>query len=229
MSDQDNIIEASKNGCVDVLKEMLAGPTPFATGCDEALQQALGNDQLMCVEVLAPYCSVKALAQSFATAVRDGRVDRVRTLLRFVYDDQKQWGVEWSALHDGSCIGVLAPFLDAGQLHTTFIRLVDGEQVESVRKILKYVDPKLNNSEGLQWASQIQCQEVFDLLYPVSDPQEAYTALQTLIAKRERIHGRSAPQQIQMLEERIALEALNDRLTHEATGVWSGRQRERKI
>lgn len=221
--------EAAQQGYIDVLKALVAQPNNRSGDCDQALGLALENGHIECVVFLVPHCSMSAVGKAFKRAVGDGRVEIVQALLGFVDNDLKRIGVEWSALHDGSCIGLLAPFLDQGSLHTTLMRLVDAERVESVRKILKYVDPKLNNSEALQWASQIQCQEVFDLLYPVSDPHKAYTALRTLIAKRERIHGRSAPQQIQMLEERIALEALNHRLTHEATGVWGGRQRERKI
>lgn len=46
--------------------------------------------------------------------------------------------------------------------------------------LLPHCDPKFSNSKALQWASINRNCEVFDLLYPLSDPQVALDMLQQI-------------------------------------------------
>lgn len=224
-----DLLNAATYGQAAVVENFLVLRQTDQELCDKALLCATENQHTDCLKILAPHCSQGVLNNVFKQAVVSGWVEGTEIMLAFVDGLVKNCGLEWSVANNGDCLNVLASVSDSRDLQDVFMLLVDGENCERVRTFLKYINPKHNNSEALQWASQIQCQEVFDLLYPVSDPQEAYTALQTLIAKRERIHGRPARQEIQMLEERIALEALNTQLNHEANRVWNGWQRERKI
>ena len=226
----DALLKAANSGQADVVDRILQWePKIDQTLCDEALHQANLHQHHKCVALLAPHCSEQSLNAVFKDAVIKGWVDGTKIMLEFVDSRVINVGLEWSASNNGACLDLLASVCDASMLHDTFMLLIDRENSEHVRKFLKHVDPKYNNSQALQWASQIQCQEVFDLLYPLSDPEAAHRALHSLITKREQRHGREAPGQIQMLEERMALDRLNAQLTEETQRVGSGLQREKKM
>lgn len=224
------LLNAANNGQADVVDRILQRQPPMdQTLCDEALHQANLKQHNNCVALLAPHCSQKALNAVFKDAVIKGWVDGTKTMLNFVDGLVTNCGLEWSLTSNGVCLDLLASVCGVHDLQDALVSAVDRENSDHVRKLLKYADPKFKNSEALQWASQIQCQEIFDLLYPLSDPEAAHLALHSLITKREQRHGREAPEQIQMLEERMALDRLHAQLTEETQKVGSGMQRERKM
>ena len=45
--------------------------------------------------------------------------------------------------------------------------------MEEVKKWLPISDPKANDNESLRWACDYNNQELFDVLYPVSEPEKA--------------------------------------------------------
>lgn len=65
---------------------------------------------------------------------------------------------------------------------------------QCVKRLIPRSNPKWNNSWPLILASQIQHQEIFDLLYPVSNPKDALRYMKS---------QQYAPEDMSMLERRI--------------------------
>lgn len=73
-------------------------------------------------------------------------------------------------------VRVLAPhFKDM----THCVRLIETaimfERIDCLKELMKWINPKSDDSLALQCASAFKNQEAFDLLYPVSDPELALT------------------------------------------------------
>lgn len=187
---------------------------------DYALEQAVGDQQVACVELLARYCSEQALDKCFKDAASEGWVEVVKTLLAFVSDNSKHFGLKLSAGSDGGCIELLLPFANERVLQRALVYAVDSENIDNVRMLLRHADPLYNCSEALQLASRVQCQEAFDLLYDVSNPHDAYKAL----INNPKVTGCER----EMLNERMDIDRLNAKLIKETNAV-AGSERVRKI
>lgn len=90
--------------------------------------------------------------------------------------------------------------------------------VAVVGALLPCCDPTADNSKALQYASVNENLELVDILYPVSNPMAALTALQ-------RISG--DPRDWMMIEQRIEAERIHKVLHNHV--VSEGRTRERKM
>lgn len=65
------------------------------------------------------------------------------------------------------------PYLSEDRKGDLFALAVECRCINMVRALLPYSDPKFSHSCALQMASAIQHQEIFDLLYPLSQPSKA--------------------------------------------------------
>lgn len=90
--------------------------------------------------------------------------------------------------------------------------------VAVVGALLPCCDPTADNSKALQYASVNENLELVDILYPVSNPMAALTALQ-------RISG--DPRDWMMIEQRIEAERIHKVLHNHVAS--EGRTRERKM
>lgn len=125
------------------LVEMLIDVSEPADLNSAALRDAAMLGHAQCVELLIPVS--KHFERALITAVEHEHV---------------------------SCVRLLAPHIDITKTDI-LTRAVQNKDIECVRILLPYSDPKFCNSDALQWASHHNNQDIFDLLYPVSDPQAA--------------------------------------------------------
>lgn len=73
-------------------------------------------------------------------------------------------------------IDVLLPYVSSGSSEM-LCAAVRTSNENVVRKVLHLCNPKDQSSSALQEAVAFQNQEIFDLLYPLSDPQEAWECI----------------------------------------------------
>lgn len=90
-------------------------------------------------------------------------------------------------------------------VHHALVAAVKGTRLETVKELLKHTAPRNNRSEALQWASAMNCREIFDWLAPRSDAVAAMEAMQNSWFSKE--HG-------QLVAEYVAMQAQKATLTH---------------
>lgn len=220
--DITEFFDAAAEGNVQIVQKFLNLFPSYIklSAIDGALGHAVGKQQIACIELLAPHCSDIDLDKCFKDAASEGWVEVVKTLLAFVSDNSKHFGLKLSAGSDGGCIELLLPFANERVLQRALVYAVDSENIDNVRMLLRHADPLYNCSEALQLASRVQCQEVFDLLYDVSNPHDAYKAL----INNPKVTGCER----EMLNERMDIDRLNAKLIKETNAV-AVTERVRKI
>lgn len=107
--------------------------------------------------------------------------DLFRTLIYAVTDKQQDFTL------------AVFPYLSEQHRGEIFDLAVEARNNDIVRALLPHSDPLFNHSCALQMASATQNQDIFDLLYPVSEPLKALKVMKK--------HSRAF--EYRMLEERI--------------------------
>lgn len=97
---------------------------------------------------------------------------------------------------------------------------VSGQSIKAVKTVLPYVTSKTHRTEALRVACQVNNHDVFDVLYPLSNPRSAlkYMENRKMVSEREK----------QMLKDAIAAEEQHKVLSA-AVGVAGGAKRKMKI
>lgn len=108
---------------------------------------------------------------------------------------------------------------EGGKVLSCAVRTGD---MEILKRLLKFCNPSLNSSVALQEAVAHQNQEMFDLLYPQSNPQEVWEAI-----RKDSWFDTS---QRKMLKSRLDIDKQNTKLTRavEKCGI-SDRKKIKKI
>lgn len=99
-----------------------------------------------------------------------------------ILDNSHFWVLKSLNRHPLSLIEQLCAFANE-PLDQSLVQAVKenrSEVVKQVEILLPHSDPKTSNSKPLQWASVNSNCEVFDMLYPLSDPLAARNALQEI-------------------------------------------------
>jgi len=97
---------------------------------------------------------------------------------------------------------------------------VSGQSIKAVKTVLPYVTNKTHRTEALRVACQVNNQDVFDVLYPLSNPQSAlkYMENRKMVSEREK----------QMLKDAIAAQE-QKKVLSEAVSAAGGAKRKMKI
>lgn len=110
------------------------------------LKAAYKNNDCQAAQKVLPYMQSDDIFHVLIFAVTDKKSDFVLTAQPYLSDERK------------------------GDL---FSLAVECRCINMVHALLPFSDPKFNHSCALQMASAIQHQEIFDLLYPLSQPTKA--------------------------------------------------------
>lgn len=135
-----------------------------------------------------------------------------------ILDNSHFWVLKSLNRHPLSLIEQLCAFANE-PLDQSLVQAVKenrSEVVKQVEILLPHSDPKTSNSKPLQWASVNRNCEVFDMLYPLSDPLVALEALQKISTDA---------QDWLLLFDRIEAERLNTVLQHHLGGTSIARER----
>lgn len=111
------------------------------------------------------------------------------------------------------------PYLSENRKGDLFALAVECRCINMVCALLPLSDPKFNHSCALQMASAIQHQEIFDLLYPLSQPTKALTVMKK--------YSRSF--EFEMLENAIEQSKIKQTLHRAVKKSASRAKTERKI
>lgn len=75
----------------------------------------------------------------------------------------------------------ILPMMEKWVIWEAMETAINRGKTDIVRVMIPYVDVKKDKSVWLQYASLWKQQDIFDLLYPLSDPQEALLSMQAKI------------------------------------------------
>lgn len=174
----EQLIEACQRGDHDEVARLLGLSDPnYNEG--SALMWTVNRNRPLCTALVAEKTDSEHVSRATLMAAEWGRTQCLECLISLCSKDTLNQALEDAAY---------------------------GGSVEAVRMLLKHADPLANRSSALRWASYVGHQGVFDLLYPISDPQ---AALDTM---KEENDG---PAPRRLLEERLEIERLKGVLTGE--------------
>lgn len=140
------------------------------------LQQACNNGDCESAKILAPQMKSKDIFHALLFSVSQNKIDFTLS----VY-----------------------PYLSESDQGNMFCFAVEARHNAMVRALLPHSNPKFDSSAALQMASATRNQDVFDLLYPISQPSKALRVMK----------NHSRPFEYTMLEERIALDQVRQKIS----------------
>lgn len=191
-----------------------------------AMDCAAKRGFVLYLEQLAPHASLEACSNAFSQAAAMGNHECLTAILPYVRDDQELVGRKFKQCADSSllvgalmcypadcnhaaCLEILAPLVQKKDVNEVLSLLGGQCSVEIINVLIKYADPKYNDSKALQKAVLENAQHNIDILYPISDPSAALKALQESIAPIR------IPEDWMPLHERIESDRLKDVLNTE--------------
>lgn len=168
----------------------------FDTLVVNAFWRSCEQGHLECAKVLQPFSRESSCAHALYAACVNGDKEMVTFLIPFH---------DWSNNFIRKC---------------TLLKAVEGGSLDVVKLILPHVPSKTQRTEALRDACKYNNQVVFDLLYPLSNPQSAlkYMENRKTVTEEEK----------QMLKDAIAAEEQHKVLS-EAVGEAGGTKRKMKI
>lgn len=119
-----------------------------------------------------------------------------------------------------TCVDLLLPHANHQACNAGLVAAVRFDDKKSVARLLPRADPHYDNSAALRFAALRNNQELFDLLYPLSNPQAALDILQH--------KWKNQPQLWSMLEERMRKD-LHASLEHATENLHTRFAPKRKI
>lgn len=135
-------------------------------------------------------------------------------LLPFVGDRLKNWMCSWAAKQNNTRIlsAILPTMTDLSQIQFALFGVVSKGHLDAVKVLLPFVDPKHQQSKALQMASYYGFQDIFNLLYPLSDPKEALSKMEA---------GFFPDDKKRLLLDRLAIETAMETKKNLTVGVTS--------
>lgn len=124
-------------------------------------------------------CVVHLLVgDTFRKSCEKGYVDCAKLLLPYVNQNNHIFHALLGACKNGhtQVLDFLLPLYkweSAYTKKTMLCNAVLGQSIETVKTVLPYVTSKTHRTEALREACKIKNQEIFDVLYPLSNPQSA--------------------------------------------------------
>lgn len=161
-----------------------------------AFWRSCEQGHLECAKILQPFSGKSAGAHSLYAACQNGDKEMVEYLIQFH---------DWSNNFIRKC---------------ALFKAVEGGSLDVVKLILPHVPSKTQRTEALREACKANNQAIFDLLYPLSNPQSAlkYMENRKTVTEEEK----------QMLKDAITAEQQNKVLS-EAVGEAGGAKRKMKM
>lgn len=191
-----------------------------------AMDCAARKGYALYVQRLAPLASPVACANAYLQSASCGNLECLKSVVSYIPNDitlslRAFKECANSSLLVGAlvcfasdcdhaaCLDLLAPHLSKDQANQ-MLAFIGGQcSVDILNVLLKYADPKHNDSKALQKAVLENAQHNIDVLYPISDPSAALKALQ------ESIEPIRVPQDWMPLYERIESDRLKNVLNNE--------------
>lgn len=180
---------AAKKGYAMYVQRLAPLASPAA--CTNAYLQSASFGNMECLKSVVPYTPNDAdiALRAFKECANSSLL--VGALLCFA-----------SECNHAACLDLLAPHVSKDEANQ-MLGLIGGQcSADVLNVLLKYADPKHNNSKALQKAVLENAQPNIDILYPISDPSAALKSLQDSIAPMR------IPQDWMPLYERIESERL---------------------
>lgn len=161
-----------------------------------AFWRSCEQGHLECAKSLQPFSRQSAAAHSLYAACQNGDKEMVKFLIPFH---------DWSNNFIRKC---------------TLFKAVEGGCLDVVKLILPHVPSKTQRTEALREACKANNQAIFDLLYPLSNPQSAlkYMESRKTVTEEEK----------QMLKDAITAEQ-QKKVLSEAVGDSGGAKRKMKM
>lgn len=191
-----------------------------------AMECASKKGFVLYLEQLAPHASIEACSNAFSQAATMGNHECLTAILPYVHHDQELVCRGFKQCADNSllvgalmcypadcnhaaCLEILSPLVQKKDVNEVLSLLGGQCSVDILNVLIKYADPKYNDSKALQKAVLENAQHNIDILYPISDPSVALKALQ------ESIVPIRIPQDWMPLYERIESDRLKNVLNTE--------------
>lgn len=161
-----------------------------------AFRRSCENGYVECAKIFLPYVDSPHIFHALLGAGRNGHAQVLEFLLPLY---------KWENAYTKKAVLCAA---------------VSGQSIKAVKTVLPYVTNKTHRTEALRVACQVKNQDVFDVLYPLSNPRSAlkYMEKRKMVSEREK----------QMLKEAIAAEEQHKVLS-EAVGDAGRTKRKVKI
>lgn len=219
--DPDNLIsvnhmlafkEAAEAGHLDTVNVFLNHNKEYAQS-HLALQAALLHHHLPVFDRLVDISCTIAHNQALPAAAAEGFVTVVDKLLTYV-DDQQTLEAALSHAASNNHLPIVKTLLPSVPFEKRFEALVQAvlhNNKEIVVYLIPLCDPKGNNSRALQFAVEEKLFDIADMLYPLSNPQEA---LECILEDWDLKPGDPLTQ---YLEDRIESDRLKDVLSREVS------------
>ena len=148
------------------------------------------NGYVECAKIFLPYVDAPHIFHALLGAGRNGHAQVLELLLPLY---------KWPSAYTKKSV---------------LCATVSGQSIKAVKTVLPYVTSKTHRTEALRVACQVNNQDVFDLLYPLSNPSSAlkYMENRKMVTEREK----------QMLKDAITAEQQKKILT-QAVGDTNAR------
>lgn len=193
-----------------------------------AMDCAVRKGYALYVQHLAPLASPAACANAYIQSASFGNVGCLKSVAPYIPNDNTL-SLSLRAFKEcangsllvgalvcfasdcdhAACLDLLAPHISKDEANQ-MLALIGGQcSVDVLNILLKYADPKHNDSKALQKAVVENAQHNIDILYPISDPSAALKALQQSIVPIR------IPQDWMPLYERIESDRIKDVLNTE--------------
>lgn len=176
------LVKAASDGNIDELKRLIPyADCLFQNG--EALRKAAQFNNVSCIKLLLQHMSPNDVGLSVFSVVRHGTHQQLNTLLKNTQKSCLDEAHLGRALIAAAQIGhidnvkALLPYSDASGIHQALLNAVNAQHIQIVKLLAAQTNTKQDNSIALQKAVMRNNQEIFDILYPLSEPKKALTAL----------------------------------------------------
>lgn len=175
--------DAASAGHFDIVKFLTPHCNLKSSVSFVAFGGAVRNGHLDVVRFLSPLVSTKDQRPAFYVAAHKGHLDIVKHILPLMNTDDRARAFFEAA---GSGHDDIALLLKEGYVHRrkyddaayeAFLDCAMDGHLRTMKLLIPFVDPMKNNSEALGISCFHQKRDVFDFLYPLSDPPMALLAL----------------------------------------------------
>lgn len=204
--------EAAEAGHLDTVNVFLEHNAEYAQS-HLALEYALLRHQLHIFDRLVDISCTTAHNRALPVAAAEGFASVVDKLIAQVNDPTYLSSALTHAASNNhlQIVKTLLPLVPFEKRSEALSRAVINKHTEIIQYLIPLCEPKSNRSQALQFAVEDQLFDIADMLYPVSNPQDA---LECMMMELELEPGHST---IQYLENRIESERLKNVLSVEVS------------
>lgn len=107
----------------------------------------------------------------------------------------------------------MLPVMEEWSIWESMETAINRGKTDIVRVLMPHTDIKKDKSVLLQYASLWRQQDIFDMLYPLSEPQEALLAMQVKVSKGQFSGG------LEMLEQRLKAQTEHQIISESVEGT----------